>query len=398
MFGLMRYDNPIESTNFTIARHLAKYNHVFYIDNPYTYKDCIHLRNTDGFRRRFKHFSLKANGVIDTDIPTLKVIIPPPVISINWLPECLMYRMALQLNEKMVYHRIMQVKEQFGIDEFIYINSFNFYYPNLGRMLQPKLCVYHCVDPLVHQYELKHGRKSEAQIVRESDVVICTSEQLVKEQSQSNVATYQIANAADIAHSSKALEDTLPVHPSLEGIPHPMIGYFGAIERSIDYWMLRQVAAKHRDKSFVFVGPVSPEFVPEWVFRAPNIFLMGTVPYEEMPQVLKAFDVAIIPFKKDAASSSIFPLKLFEYLGAGKPVVATDFNEDLETYTHGTVSYCNTAESFSKALEAALTNECETAKKARLAVAAENTWEHRADEFATVIRRHLEKKQVPEFA
>ena len=82
-----------------------------------------------------------------------------------------------------------------------------------------------------------------------------------------------------------------------------------------------------------------------------------------MPAVLKGFDVAIIPFKKDEVSSAIFPLKLFEYMGSGRPVVSTDFNSDLKDFTGDTVPYCKDAAAFSAAIEIALNDTpCPTAK------------------------------------
>src|SRR6185437_15452296 len=127
----------------------------------------------------------------------------------------------------------------------------------------------------------------------------------------------------------------------------PIVGYFGAIERRLDYDLLNQVTSTNKNISFVFSGPVSREFVPSWFYERSNIHMTGPIPYEEMPQILKGFDVAIIPFKKDEFSATIFPLKLFEYMGAGKPVIATDFNPDLKAFTSSTVAYCEDALSFS---------------------------------------------------
>ena len=99
----------------------------------------------------------------------------------------------------------------------------------------------------------------------------------------------------------------------------------------------------------------------------------------------------IIPFKKDEVSNNIFPLKLFEYLGSGKPVVSTDFNPDLKEFTDETVFYCKNAEEFSGALDAAL-KDTDAQMQKRLAVAAGNTWEHRAIEIKDLLKTNLDSK------
>lgn len=398
MLGITKFDSPIESTNYTVARHLAKDNRVFYIDNPYTWKDCISNRKTSGFRKRKDYFSFKPVDMLDTDTPNLKIVITPPLMSINWIPEGKMYRSMLNINEAIILHRIKQVMSKYDITDFIYINSFNFYYPGIAKKLSPELAIYHCVDPLAFNYEKKHGLISEQKIVSESDLIICTSKQLYEEKKQINKNTFFIPNAADIAHSSKALQQDVEVHKTLERIKGPIVGYFGNIERRIDYDLIKALVEANKDKSFVFAGPIIEEHVPGWMFETPNVHLTGAVPYSEMPSVLKGFDVSIIPFKKDEFSATIFPLKLFEYLGAGNPVVATDFNPDLQEYTAGAVTYCTDASTFSEAINAALMQQDDETRKHRLAVAGQNTWEIRVEELSKLINRYLRKEHRMETA
>lgn len=393
IFALMRFDGEYESTNYTIARHLAKKNKVFYIDNPYTLKDYIKLKNTREFNTRKPYFKLSSNGIIDTDLPNLKVVAMPIVASLNFLPEGFLYRMALKLNQQLLVKRIKKVIRQYNIPGYIFINSYNFHYPNVGDYLKPALKVYHCVDPLISPFDLKHGLISENHIVKTSDVIICSSKQLYLEKKQLNPETYFVPNAADIEHSQKALDPDLKVADIIAGIVKPVIGYFGNIERRMDFDMLKVVTELNPDKNFVFVGPQGKIYIPDWFFNTPNIILTGRMPYEAMPSILKGFDVALLPFKKDEVSRTIFPLKLFEYLGAGKPVVATDFNDDLRDFTEDTVTYCRTAEEFSAAINAAL-QQGEAMIPKRLAVAANNTWARRGDEFSEILYNQLERKNV----
>jgi glycosyltransferase involved in cell wall biosynthesis len=392
IFSNMRYDSPIEATSLFLARSLARDRKVYYIQYPYTIKDYMRERNSPKFSAIKSSFFNSSKAVLDTEIPNLKKIILPIILPINFISEGKTYRRVLKLNELSIVQRIKSVLKNEGIEHFVFINSFNFHYPGIGKALKPDLNIYQCVDPMITPYDMKHGIVSELQLVKQSDMVICTAKALYEEKRQVNPKTYFVPNAADISHSSKALDPALPLHPLLKEYKKPIIGYFGSIERRMDYGLLQKVITTNPDKSFVFVGPMYREHLPDWFFNSPNVHLPGPVPYDEMPSMLKGFDITIIPFKKDEVSATIFPLKLFEYLGAGKPVIITDFNPDLKDYTRDAVEICSTADEFSAAINEILQNDSAAKQAYRLRVAQENTWDIRADEIARLIETGLKEK------
>jgi teichuronic acid biosynthesis glycosyltransferase TuaH len=389
IFSNMRYDAPIEATAIFLARSFAATNPVYYIEYPLTYKDYINSRHSPAFLARKRSFLNADEAVIDTPQPNLKKISLPFVFPINFLPEGPVFRALLKINERIIVKRLKTILKKRGVKDFVFINSFNFHYPDVGKALKPQLNIYQCLDPMITPYDLKHGFVSELKLVKESDMVICTAKALYNEKSKINKNTFFVPNAADLTHSSKALDKNLPAHVLIKDITHPIIGYFGSIERRLDYDMLHKVIDANKDKNFVFAGPAIIEHIPEWIFNAPNVYLPGAVPYAEMPQMLKGFDIAIIPFKKDEVSNTIFPLKLFEYLGAGKPVIVTDFNPDLQDYTYGAVDFCADAASFSKAINDILKNDTAAKQGERLSVAQQNTWEIRASEIIVLMARAL---------
>jgi glycosyltransferase involved in cell wall biosynthesis len=390
ILGHAKFDSPFESTGYTIARYLAKTNRVFYVEHPFTWKDFFRFYGKKEMAIRLRFFRPWSDGILETDIPGLKVVIVPPVFSINFLPEGLLYRALLRLKEGIVTRRLKRVIRKYALKDIIYINIFNFHFPNISRAVKPALNVYYCVDPMIVPYDMKHGITSENQLVKNSDLVICSSRQLYEEKKLQNPDTFFIPNAADLSHSSKALNGDLPLHPLLNGLPRPVIGYFGNIERRMDFDLIHEIVSRNPQFSFVLAGPVSREFLPGWVSDFSNLHLPGRIPFEEMPMMLKGFDVAIIPFKKDAVSQTIFPLKLFEYLGAGKPVVCTDFNPDLAEFTGDTVAYCADAASFSDALKAALAADKHLVGKS-VEIAAKNTWDARILELGNLLAGFSEK-------
>ncbi len=391
IFSQMQFDGRLESTIYTMAKLLAKDNKVYYVDRPYTWRDYFQFRNTPGFNVRKKHFFSPEDSLIDTENPNLKIVITPPVPSINMLPEGKLYRWALKLNERITGKRLKKVIKHHKIDKYIYINSYNFAYPTLHNHIDPTLTVYHCVDPIIEPYQTRHGLISEDILVKGVDMVISTSKELSNKKGLLNKRSYFVPNAANISHSLKALNPDLPVADILQHIKKPIIGYFGAIERRIDYDLLRKLLVSNPEKNFLLIGPVDSYYLSEDDYKAHNLIFKKPVPYEQLPAVLKGFDVAIIPFKKDEVSNNIFPLKLFEYLGSGRPVVSTDFNTDLKEFTGDTVAYCSTEQEFSKALDDALNDTTELQQK-RLAVAAENTWEHRIVEIKELLKTNFDKQ------
>jgi len=386
IFGYGRFDQQFESVSFILAREFAKNNKaVYYIDYPFTAKDAVRSRKTESFRLREKAFKKINNGLIETDMPNFKIVVVPPLWSLHFLPEGKIYRLLLRINEKKIANTINGIINSEKIDDFIYINSWVFHYPNVSKYIKPRLRVYHCIDPLVMDYDTRHGIISERQLIQNSDIVICTSKQLQQEKKKFHPKTFFVSNAADIKHSILATDKNLAEHATVSKFKKPIIGYFGSIEKRIDYEMMRQVIEKNGDKTFVFAGPVSKEWVPDFFFSVPNVHFIGRIPYSEMPSVVKSFDVAIIPFRKYEDSATVFPMKLFEYLGAGKPVVATDFNPDLKNFTGDLVPYCSDANQFSIAINEVLLNNSESQQNERIKLASEHTWESRANAIEQLI-------------
>ena len=387
--GNTRFDSTIRATSLFVARNLANDNKVYFVDYPFTFKDYLTYNRSDELKVRKRKFSLLSDGVIDTDIPNFKIIIAPPVMPLNFLPEGVIFRAALKANEAIIGNRIKKVLKADGIKDFIYINSFNFHYPNIAKKINPVLTVYQCVDPMIIPYDMKHGIISENKLVKESDLVICTSKALYNEKKSQNPHTYFVPNAADIDHCSLALNPDLPVYGKLAEMQKPIVGYLGTLERRMDYDLMLEVVKTNSEKTFVLAGPVWDNYVPQELFKVPNVHIIGPIPYDELPQLVKGFDVAIIPFKKDEVSSTIFPLKLFEYLGAGKPVVITSFNPDLKEYTNGVVTYADGEEQFTTALNEVIKSDSQEKIAKRIAVARLNTWAKRTDDIANIISSHL---------
>lgn len=383
----MKFDG-LPSTNFTVAKYLARKNEVYYIEHPLTFKSYIKLNKTSNeYVIRKEAFKLFSNGLLSEKIDGINILISNPVFPVNFLPKGAIYNFFSRINEKIVLRRIKMIIKEKKISNYLYINFYDFHFPLLARGLKPDIKIYYCVDPIPHYYE-KHGISDELMLLKSSDLVICTSRALYEEKKHINSNCHFVPNASDLVNEINP--DTLKVHPSLKNIPKPIIGYIGAIERRIDYNLLKDVISKKTIQSFVFVGPRYNNYIPGWFFNQQNVYFIDTIPSNEIPDMIFSFDLCIIPFKEDKKSNSIFPLKLFEYLGIGKPVIITNFNNDLKKYTEDTVIYVNNDASFNSAIELYLKElNNDDLKRKRISISKKNTWSERVHEISEIVLNNL---------
>jgi UDP-galactopyranose mutase len=148
-------------------------------------------------------------------------------------------------------------------------------------------------------------------------------------------------------------------------IPHPRLGFFGVLDERLDIALLRDAAALRPEWQFVLVGPVV-KIAPDLLPRSENLHYLGPKPYEQLPQYLAGWDVALLLFARNEATRFISPTKTPEYLAAGRAVVSTSIRDVVRPYGElGLAHIADDAEAFVRACERALADDPE----ARLAAA-----------------------------
>lgn len=190
--------------------------------------------------------------------------------------------------------------------------------------------VYECVDEFRAAKGFVRSEvigKMEDDLLRKADVTIVTQESLLPRREALCKNTFCVPNGADTdLFASIALDNSKP--PAiLEAISHPRIGFVGHIQYWVDLKLIRYLAEKRPDWSFVLIGPVHPLADAAAVKGQANIHLLGRQPQSEIPRFLKGVDLCLNPYKADDVARHASPLKLYEYLAAGKPVVSTEMPE-----------------------------------------------------------------------
>jgi len=169
----------------------------------------------------------------------------------------------------------------------------------------------------------------------------------------------------------------------LAGTPRPLAGYAGMIQRRMDAPLLAGAARLLPHAGFALVGSVSPAYRRELGDLGPNVRLVGARPYHEVPALIAACDVGIVPHVRDALTATMDPLKLYEYLAAGKPVVSTVASPN--PALAGAVQIVAGAEAFAAAIAAAAEGDDEERHAQRRAAVARETWQARADRVLVVL-------------
>ncbi|HYP26235.1 MAG TPA: glycosyltransferase [Blastocatellia bacterium] len=231
--------------------------------------------------------------------------------------------------------------------------------------------VYDCMDewenfPGIKRNILDH----ELELVANCDLLVVTAQRLYEKWEPYKRPMVLARNGVDYDFYSKHYRPNTLL-PNLKG---PIIGYYGAIADWFDLELMERVAEARPDYTFVLLGGVFDVDV-SGLKRLPNVHLLGQQPYETMPQYLYHFDVCIIPFKINSITEATDPVKVYEYLSGGKPVVSVALPE-LEPYKEH-LYIASGAEDFLDKLDAAVSEDDGARASERKALASLHTWENR---------------------
>ena len=274
------------------------------------------------------------------------------------------------------------------------------YLPSLvglvGRFNE-KLVIYHCIDAHAANPNVpaRRVREWEQRLLKDADAVFASSATLYEDKRVFNANTFYLPNVADTDFFAAARDESFPTPTDLNDVPRPIAGFVGNISAyKMDLDLLHQVAQSKPDWSFVLIGPVGrgdPSTNVSKLQSLKNVHLLGERPYAELPRYVTAFDACLIPFNQNESTRGALPMKFFEYLAAGKPVVATDL-PSLHEFRDSYYPVHN-AEELAVALDAALAEDAGRAA-ARVALARKYSWDARMNEIDKIVSELLARKRA----
>ncbi|MGE5398618.1 MAG: glycosyltransferase, partial [Chitinophagales bacterium] len=206
-----------------------------------------------------------------------------------------------------------------------------------------------------------------------SDIVFTTAIKLHDYHKNHHTNVQMCQNGADYKHFSRAQGLFCAKPPDIPDNQKPLIGYFGAVAPWIDWELMDYISEHNNNYDFLIIGPLYGEFAD--IVRRDNIHYLGRKSYAELPQYLQYFDVCIIPFKLTSMTEACNPIKMYEYLSAGKPIVTTDMPE---VRNINGIYVGRTKEEFNQYIKEALEENDFVKKMRRMKVAKANSWASRA--------------------
>jgi glycosyltransferase involved in cell wall biosynthesis len=299
----------------------------------------------------------------------------------------------------------------------------------LIEALDPELVVYHCVDDIAAQagVDTESFRAAERRFTARADLVLASAPALAARMRELSENVLYAPNVADTELFARALAPDSPdplastpdplastpdplastpdplastpdplastpdplastPDPAMTALPRPRIVFTGAIvAKKLDVPLLAALARARPGWSFALVGPIGmgdPGTDVSALAAEPNIHLLGTRTYAQLPAVLRAADAGLIPYARNALTKSIFPMKVYEYLAAGLPVVATPLPALSDVAEIATAS---DAEGIARLLEQAIAADGPARRAERSRAAAAHSWERRLEEIAAAI-------------
>lgn len=357
-----------------ILLRLARYYHVAWLEPPREWRD-LWLRGTS--RDGGEPAELAGE-------PGFHRVVPG-----RWLPR--LYRPALlaSLLDRLRVRRAARVLRGKGCTRLVlYV-----WRPRFAHALDAvdhELSLYHVDDDYSFSEEPEPVPPSERRLLRESDGVFIHSPALWQRLSPFNPQSVYLPNGVDFASFSRTAAEPR----DLEAVPGPRVGYVGIVKKQLDLGLLEAIAERRPGWSLVMVGPPGYLDGKEQEVRRlealPNVYFLGEKGHGEVPGYVQHMDVCVLPYAVDEYTKYINPLKMYEYLAAGRPVVGVPLPaiEELSDV----VTIASTVGEWVQALEASMRPEATAADavERRRSVARRYDWGALTRRVAGTIAEGLE--------
>ncbi len=271
---------------------------------------------------------------------------------------------------------------------------FWFYSPEfveITNVFHSPLIIYDCMDQLTAFKGAPAELISQEKVLLEiADIVFTGGKSIYEEKMKHNKNTYCFPSSVDQKHFEKANNLLTKVPDDIKDINKPVVGYYGVIDERIDIDLLSQASKKMPEVSFVMIGPVA-KIDQNDLPKNKNIYYLGSKDYKLLPNYLKKFDIAMMPFALNKHTQFISPTKTLEYMAAGKPIISTPIYDVKRDYS-GVLDLVNNTDEFEASIKK-YTEESKSMKSKRLAkfkkILKNTSWDKTAKSMEEIMEEKL---------
>jgi glycosyltransferase involved in cell wall biosynthesis len=372
--GFADWDTELQTNQHHLMKRLARDNRVLFVESLGLRRPQLAGRDLKRIARRLRK---GLRGVRELDGVH---VLSPLVLPLHGS------RLARALNARLLTVLVRRAARRLRMHNPILWG----YVPQAQALvgaLAPELVIYHCVDDIAAQpgIDAASFRAAEARFAARAELVLASSPALAERMRGLSPNVLYAPNVADTELFAGALSHG-PIDPAVAALPRPRVVFTGAVVATkIDMDLLHVLALSRRDWSFVLVGPVGagdPRTDVSGLAAQPNVHLLGRRTYEQLPSVLRGADAGIIPYARNPLTAGIFPMKVYEYLAAGLPVVATPLPSLAGV---GEVATAPDAQGIAALLDRALATDTRERRVERSRAARAHSWERRIEEIAAAI-------------
>jgi len=316
---------------------------------------------------------------------------PQKNISVYSLPPVLpfynRFRIINRINQIRISRFVRKKANEHGFDDPV-LWMYSPTYCDLVKRVPHKAAIYDCVDRhsgYKGQITPEVVDKMEQDLAKSCNTVFSTAVGLYETLKGYNDDTHLIPNGANYELFSESRRVDLAVPEDISDLEGPIIGFIGTLQECIDYDVIEKVARERPNYKIVFVGKEPPGVDVGALRELPNVRFCGLKQPQELPAYLAHFNVCINPFKSGRLSKDVSPLKFYEYLATGKPIVSTPQPDQVMDYKD-VVYIADGGDEFVRACDEALAEQGFELREKRVKYAQGCSWDSRVEQMETILK------------
>jgi glycosyltransferase involved in cell wall biosynthesis len=264
-----------------------------------------------------------------------------------------------------------------------------------SRKYTPELIIFDCMDELsAFKFAPEELKTLEKELMKKADVVFTGGQSLYEAKKNQHANIHPFPSSIEKEHFEKAR--AIKVSPDDQiSSKNPKLGFYGVIDERFDIELIHQLAEARPNWEIILIGPVV-KIDPGSLPRNKNIHYLGSKNYQQLPQYIANWDIAMIPFLLNESTRFISPTKTPEYLAAGLPVISTPIKDVINPYGKSRlVHIAATAQDFVMAAEMELNRKDKENWLANVDLfLAQNSWDKTVSNMLQVIRQTIASRAV----